>query len=359
MSIYKLAQRMHKVAAGEMPPATPPIPAEEERIAIPTIQDVFSKRQEAAQFRRDALIEKAKADVLKQQSTGKADMEELMARFQLLAESAEASYQAELNTVKADELKLGAQKDLKMVGEGEKEEQAELKKQEDMAKAEMKAQEDQQKAQNKALALPIQQMGGVPGQGMNPMADPALQMQAMAQQAQMGKQAAAEETVIKMLHKYAEAPMSLKAVPVIKKRTLTTEEERDIAEESRKFLRAPFAVTSDPAVSKMADPVKRAAAIGMVTTVPLLSIGSRTNLPLLPVLVGSLSAGSLASLYVYLRERQKNATIKEQLRRLPEDATIHDMNQDTAYRKMMNRAVQGELGHLNNAALLAALASQR
>lgn len=142
--------------------------------SIPSLEEVFKKRIEAAEYRKEAMIEKAKADILKMKAGGKSDMEELMARFQLLVESAEAKFKAEVAEIEAEKLQISAKKDLKQVDRQAGEDEKQLKLQEQQAA-------DQQKMMEEAAKLPVPQMGGVQSQGINPMLDPAVQEQLMQQ----------------------------------------------------------------------------------------------------------------------------------------------------------------------------------
>jgi len=132
----------------------------------PSMDEVFEKRRTAAKVRYIAALEKAYASLLQTTSTVNRSPEEAIARFEILAQSAEANFISELQGLIAEELEVRAKMDLDIVKQEQKLEQAnKLQENKQQLEAVKKQQQDQA-----AQQVPIQQLGGVPSAAANPLA---------------------------------------------------------------------------------------------------------------------------------------------------------------------------------------------
>jgi hypothetical protein len=134
----------------------------------PSFDQVFEKRRTAAKMRYIASLEKAYSTMLQGQSTQSKSLEEAIARFEILAASAEANFISELQGLIAEELEVRAKMDLDTVKQQQKDDRAAQLDQQ-------KAESEQQKLmaqQQAAQAMPYPSLGGVQSQGSNPLAPP-------------------------------------------------------------------------------------------------------------------------------------------------------------------------------------------
>jgi hypothetical protein len=142
-------------------------------------------------------------------------------------------------------------------------------------------------------------------------------------------------------------------LPVQEKRDLTSSENADIEDMSRKWLRGPFASEGDPISRRLADPRKRGLLSLAAVMLPLATMAGglgasvaggqdprRTALAAL----GGVGVGAAASLPAYFigREgaRKTNKDLIDRMRRLPEGATLRDMMSDPALQEQTNRRNQ-------------------
>lgn len=127
-------------------------------------------------------------------------------------------------------------------------------------------------------------------------------------------------------------------------REFSEDEERRIRRGKMKMLRGPFASSKAPATKRLASPLLRSllagGTIGLAGSLygSLLG-GASGGVPGANkgALVGGALAGIPAGLLAYMRNRQENEDIEDALSRLPEGATIRDLEREPLYRDRLMR----------------------
>jgi len=132
-------------------------------------------------------------------------------------------------------------------------------------------------------------------------------------------------------------------MPLQKRRKFTKTEEQQIDEHSNSLLPKIWRSKQTPLYELLASPEKTG--IGVVGAGAMLGGGVGSLGGTKGSIVGSgigAAAATIPAILAYYRRKQLNEDIMEQLRRLPEGATMRDMEADPAYQADLNRDAQIE-----------------
>lgn len=130
-------------------------------------------------------------------------------------------------------------------------------------------------------------------------------------------------------------------MPIGKRREFSPEETSEIGSAESRVLPTLFPSLASPAHSGMYSPLSSAALSGLLGA-GIGGLGGAAvsqNNPLAAA-IGALGGGTIGGIYGYLKRRQANDSIREMLRRLPEGATMRDLESDPVRQAEKDRAAQ-------------------
>jgi len=134
-------------------------------------------------------------------------------------------------------------------------------------------------------------------------------------------------------------------IPVMDKRKLTPKEEKSIEEGQSKWIPNIFQSHADPIPVKMTSPTKSAiltaVALGIVGAAGGFAAGSKfggtTAESAMTAGISGLSLGTLGAILGYNQAKTNNATLRDYMERLPENATLRDLKSDPVYQQDIER----------------------